>query len=143
MTVSTIQMEVKKDGFRQMQDGTVKISLTVHPNDDIIQFVKAPMGQRFMAVLAEVGDDDQPVKKEKTPGEKAVQRAALLCKEGGFQAWINRDRFQVPATEVGAKMWLCERCGIESRSELATNDEAREQFERICTDYQYRDYQGE
>ncbi len=60
MTVPTLQMEVKKDGLRQMQDGTWNLSLKVHPNDMPVDLMQALMGTRYMCVIAQIGDDCQP-----------------------------------------------------------------------------------
>lgn len=59
----TITFEAKKDSFRQLQDGGVKVGLTVHPNDlvSLIPFIQAHAGQRFQCVLVAIGDDEQPV----------------------------------------------------------------------------------
>tara|TARA_R110000824_G_scaffold149861_3_gene320250 strand:+ start:168 stop:620 length:453 start_codon:yes stop_codon:yes gene_type:complete len=86
-----------------------------------------------------VADPDTLRPAEKTPGERARIKAVMLCKDDDFQKWINRNHFETPRTEVGARMWICSVCGIESRSEIATNPEALKAFEAIETDFKYRD----
>ena len=141
MTVPHLQFECKKDALRQMQEGHWKIQLTVHPNDMPAELLSASMGQRFIAVLAAVGDDEQPVKLEakpdKTEGQKAVKRAVMLCKSEDFQQWVRASGWS--ATELGARDFILEVCGIASRRDLAIDPEAVERFKALETDFKYRD----
>lgn len=85
--------------------------------------------------------------REKTEGEKAVVRAVMLCKDPTFQEWsIVPYRYggavNARPGEESARDYICVVCGISSRSELATNPEARKRFEQIETSYRYRDPLG-
>lgn len=137
------KMEVKKDGLRQTQDGLWKLTLTVHPDDFPQGMAMAPMGTRYMVGYAEIGDDDQPamepakVVKEDDPGKQAVKRAVMLCKNPEFQGWVCNG-LCLPTEEDAARL-LRDNCGLQSRSELATNVEARRKFEAIETSFRYRD----
>lgn len=140
------KMEVKKDGLRQTQDGLWKLTLTVHPDDFPQGMAMAPMGTRYMVGYAEIGDDDQPVarqerQKEEDPGKRAVTRAALLCRDSDFIEWMlgrMPDPDFMDVEEECAKV-LRAKCGIASRSELSTNEEARRKFEALETSFRYRD----
>ena len=60
----------------------------------------------------------KPVAKEKTEGEKAVIRAALLAKESGFQGWVTT-RYDIIAGESAeehAADFIRHRCSVASRS---------------------------
>ena len=69
----------------------------------------------------------------KTPGEKAVIRAALLCKEADFQKFIRAEH------EDHAAALVRMRLGIPSRSVLATDESALESFHNL--DQQYQQWQ--
>ena len=75
-------------------------------------------------------------KEERSEGERAIQRAALLCKEDEFQNWLYAycGAQQLP-TEHGTATLLKEQIGILSRSELKMNMEALEKFLRIEAAY--------
>ena len=139
-------MEVKKDGLRQTQDGLWKLTLTVHPDDFPQSMAMAPMGTRYMVGYAEIGDDDQPVTeptkarpKEEDPGKRAVTRAVLLCKEKSFQEWLGPNMSARDDAADWAAKYVRTHCGIQSRSELSTNEEARKRFEVIEMEFKYRD----
>lgn len=95
--IPTIQLECKKDGLQQLQNGTWKLSLTVN-GDDMERAIgtlgKAPMGTIYMVAMAEVGDDGQPrdrAKEEDAKKPKDItesQRCAMLCKQARFQDWL-------------------------------------------------------
>jgi hypothetical protein len=58
---TSIQMEVKKDGLQQRQSGDWTLRLVVQQTDIDDRLTKAPMGTRFVAVLVEIGDNEEPV----------------------------------------------------------------------------------
>lgn len=97
--IPTIQLECKKDGLQQLQNGTWKLSLTVNGEDmekAIGTLGKAPMGTIYMVVLAEVGDDGKAV--DRSGGEEKErkhdtesQRCAMLCQRGDFQDWLSKN----------------------------------------------------
>lgn len=83
-----------------------------------------------------------------TEGERARVRAVMLCKDERFQEWIIGEGFAVfgnrrhgaerhgtrpyrSDTEAWAAGLIRSGCRIASRSELATNAEACQQFRRI------------
>lgn len=58
MQIKTIQFECKKDKLIQLQNGSWKLTLTIHPLD-ISDLANAEMGQQFMGVLSPV-DGGEP-----------------------------------------------------------------------------------
>lgn len=110
-------------------------------------------GERFAMVLVKIADDEMQAdhvfpdgyvdgsKPDKTEGEKAVTRAVMLCKDEDFQFWAWNQQGptapMVPAESV-ARNYILDRCGITSRSELATNIEALEKFKQLETSFRYR-----
>jgi hypothetical protein len=145
MTVPTIKFEAKKHGLSQVQDGTFKISLTVHPNDMIADFITAGMGQRFLVVLAAIDDDEQPKDLGKeTPKRKfadmtCAQQAGILCNDYSFQKWIINKRISLPGSPAinseNAAIEVRAFCGVESRGCLDTSIIGRNRWGMIVSEY--------
>src|SRR5687768_25811 len=60
MMTLTYQMEIKKDALRQTQSGDTKVTFTIHPADMPQELYADQMGQRYMAVLVPLNDDETP-----------------------------------------------------------------------------------
>jgi len=101
-------------------------------------------GQRFMAAIVEIGDDEQP--KDVTlqvsgpvpnPEPKAPSKSKFpdglkglsvrWCLDEHCQRWMH-EQFDAEISEAGAKAAVLEICGIQSRNELDTNAAAQEEF---------------
>ncbi len=78
----------------------------------------------------------QDAYQDKSPGEQAVARAAILCGEVAFQTWLCGNNHSGEDFTIGV---LRTRCGIKSRSEIATDEFALLTFQNMET--QYRDHQ--
>jgi len=93
-------------------------------------------GQRFAAVLVEIGEDERPVQ------QKLSVQAALMCKSMGFQQFVEfKMGFQLDgpaAREKQATDFLRQFCGVESRSELDGNGRSGMLYQQLLADY--RDY---
>ncbi len=102
-------------------------------------------GQRYAMALAKIGDDEAKADAvfgsdgyvegsapEKTDEQRAVIRAALLCKEPAFRKWCG------VTSEQGAITYMRNDCGVASRGEFATNPEALEKFKRLETSYRFQ-----
>jgi hypothetical protein len=81
-------------------------------------------GQRFAAILMQIGEDEQPAPTEQRPS----QLAAILCKEPLFQRWAAERSFEHVHDEASARKYLLDGAGIKSRAELDTNRGAQEWF---------------
>lgn len=62
---ASYKFECKKDGLRQNQDGSAKVTFNIHPDDMPADLWRDPMGQRYMAVLVPLEDDETPRDKNK------------------------------------------------------------------------------
>lgn len=87
-------------------------------------------GHRMMAVLVEIGDDEQPVqreevKEEKLKGGELARMAGVFCKDLTFLSFANVH------SENEAKIMICHTCGIESRAELDHNPIAANKFHEL------------
>lgn len=77
--------------------------------------------------------------KPKTEGERALIRCILLCKEDGFQRWVMRhplyESFYCPTLEDTAAAFVRARCGITTRSQIASNDAIMRRWLQLETSY--------
>jgi hypothetical protein len=133
----TRSVELKLYAYRKNRDGLI-VSFVVHPNDeDFLNGIH--IGQVYQAeLLPDEGEEEAP--KQPTEGERLRTRAVLLCKDPEFQKWFCKDpgEFNV---EHWAAIQLRDICGIDSRSELATNKAAQEKF--LALERQFREETGQ
>ena len=135
----TFQGEVQ---FRRYSDTSTQgsqIVLALPDREDLQSFVGLE-GKRFMAVLVQIGDDEQPVPPT-VPARKDhswSRQAGIWCQDKEFQAWVNHALGLKVATvnEQGARTFVLSQCGIESRKELDFSVEARKLWlEKIAGPY--------
>lgn len=92
-------------------------------------------GQRFMAVLVELDENDQPL--QQTGDAKPLtlsQRAFIMCRDPAFQEWANERGFETVNSEATARNWMLNLLEIDSRSEIDMNQTARACFQEIILD---------
>jgi hypothetical protein len=129
--VDSIQFEAVKTALRQSKDG-YSLSLVIHPDDIPEELVKDFVGARYMVVMVRLDENEQPMVREKElPGAYAVKMSAILCKDPLFWEWVNVAWDLDVENEKDCATWLCEYLGIESRTELKTDKEARGLFETL------------
>jgi hypothetical protein len=94
-------------------------------------------GQRFMAVLVEIGDDEKPVR------QSLSQQAALMCKGMAFQQFAEyRMGYGSTAPDLREKIatdFLRDFCGINSRAELDTDGHAGMLYQQLLAEYRAYD----
>ena len=128
---AALSFEGVKVSMRQDKDGS-KITLAIHPDQVPLDLFAAPSGSRFQVVMVLLDDSDRPVKgRNTTEAERAVQSAAMLCRNPKFQKWMEARGFAMLADENSAADGLRAFCQIDSRSELGPNLEARRQFFKL------------
>lgn len=146
-------MEAKKHAYRQTQDGIV-ISFVVHPDDSDAAFAVCPLGTRFQLAYAEIIDEQEehgqavpqePPKREHRSWDElpAAQQAGIRCEDLEFRQWLQKavptaqELFggDHPAAETAARL-VRALCGVESRAELATNEEAATRWYELDAQYQ-------
>ena len=126
--------EAKKYAYRQTKDGMV-LSFVLHPDDVPKEMATAPIGQRYMVACAQIDDHENPIRpRATTDAEKALARANLICRDETYIQWVRMNFYQwhvvdetLEAEEYAAEV-IRFICGIDSRSELKTNPEARERL---------------
>lgn len=133
---NTVQCEVVKISMAQDKNGHV-LKLSIHPNDLPKDLVLDPLGTRYIAVFAKLNDQDEiETPKDKSEGERAVNIAGLLCRNNRFVHWLYDTGLSMADTELGAIDAVRQICGIKSRAEFRTNEEARARFFGLKTDFE-------
>lgn len=119
----TFQGEVQ---FRRWSDSSTQgVQVTFALADSAeLEPLKAKAGKRFMAVLVEIGDDEQPVEPQPRKDMRGplCREACDLCELPDFREWTKAESEQEAAQAI---YWSC---GIKSRKELDSDDRAAERF---------------
>lgn len=143
------QGEMMLAGWTQSHNSGTKVSFWI--NDEDLEAFKhltarkgKTAGQRFMAVLVQIGDDEQPV----SPGGDAPARrpstalalsAVTICRDPVFQEFVGEAVRWHPtdaaAREEQAAEYVRDYCRIESRSELDKSPTAAQLFSRLMAEY--------
>jgi len=139
--------------LRKDKNGWV-IGFSVHPDEAPTELLEAPLGTRFRIVLFQIGDDELPVPtqenqigfdKPSNVERDPVSIAGQLCRTLEFQQWIIKsynlvDREMLkesneesPEVNAASALRLC--LGIASRSQIGTNQSARDRFKILCSDF--------
>lgn len=156
----TFSGEVRFKSYADSSSSGARVTFTLDDRDHLSKFVGLE-GKRYMLVIVEIGDDEQPVPQpikqapepaKSLPIGQLCQWAVLRCKEPLFFNFIRplydkymggseKDRvamgFEKLSEEQFCKHAVCVICDIESRKELDLNDAAAERFkEKIMRPYQ-------
>ena len=136
--------ELQLAGWSETHNGGCKVTFWLQSSDDLEAFRTLTIrkgntsGQRFMAALVEVGDDELPVQPIDTlpePVQKAAENvhiggplarlAGQWCADPAFREWIYVD------TEAQAAEKIRAFCNIESRRLLDHDLEAATKFKKL------------
>lgn len=140
---NTVQCEVVKVAMAQDKNGHI-LKLAIHPNDLPKDLVLDPLGSRYVMVLARLNDQDEVVQpKEKTDADFAVAVAGKLCRNPRFISWLFDNGYSGARDQQGAIEGLRDICGIKSRTEFRTNEEARERFFELKKEFEESHKKGE
>lgn len=133
---NTLQCEVVKVAMAQDRNGHI-LKLSIHPDDLPKDLVLDPLGSRYMMVLAKLNDQEEVVPpKEKSGAEKIIDVAGLLCRNPRFCAWMFDSGYSLSRDEQGAVEGIRSICGVKSRAEFRSNEEARERFLELKTEFE-------
>lgn len=134
--------------FRRYSDTSTQGTQIVMalPDREALQSFIGLEGKRFMAVLVQIGDDEQPVTGNPVSangGKSNIQREPLgdlcwravqWCKEPEFWAFLKQTICN-PGSEISnetdARYVVQAVCCVESRKELDTNPEAARKFNQL------------
>jgi len=122
------KVECVKVAMRQSKDGHI-LTLSIHPNDMPEELFRDPVGQRYVAVLVRVNDQDEPVAAKETAAAIAmVKSSVMLAQDPRFQLWLVTSDMAEEASEEQAVNAIRRHCQIASRKELRVNKAAQKRF---------------
>jgi len=131
--------------LRKDKNGWV-FGFSVHPSEAPSPLLDAPLGTRFQCVMFQIGDDESLVIPEEViKGKRAVSTAGELCRDEEFRDYISWKFYELrppeemkvgnPIDEAECADILRRALQIQSRSDLAHSDEARDKFRSIVIDF--------
>jgi hypothetical protein len=131
--VKTIQIEVMLAGWSDSHAGGAKITFWLPDDSDLEPFrmltVKkgAVAGHRFMMVLAEIADDETPVKQHPSSSAHLLLTGPDFLNYARAMAPGKRDHWD----SARARAWAKYVIQVESLAEIDTDPAARLRFERL------------
>lgn len=133
--MDTLQFEAIKVALKQNKDGYV-LTLNIHPDEVPDSLLRDFVGARYQVVMVRLSDDDTPMDRREFDGNRAIRLAGVLCREKEFWEFLESTGEIFDADEKSATEWLRSTLGLQSRSELKTNQVARDQLQEIQRAYQ-------
>ena len=119
-----LQFEARKVALKQDRTGFI-LTLALHPDEAPEEILRDFVGARYACALVRIQDDESP-----TQYTNRVAKAGMLCRDPDFQEFMLCDN------ETDAAHILCKRCGIESRTELHGNVDAKARFDVLLHEFE-------
>lgn len=136
MQDKAVHFEAVKIAMTQGKDGLI-LKLAIHPNDAPQDVILDHVGSRYVVAMVKVADDGQPVTPQhKKQVDSIVSSAGLMCRNDRFQRWLHNSGYADTADEAGAVQGIRDVCQIKSRSEFATNEDARNTFLQLKREFE-------
>jgi len=121
--------------LRQTKDGTY-LTICLHPSEIPQDVVADLIGTRYVVAMVKVNDQGEPEPGEKTrDGHSALAISQMLPRNARFQKWA-ANKFGCDPSQEGIEEALREACGISSRRELQTNENARKALFRVRDEFE-------
>jgi hypothetical protein len=138
----TFHGEMQLAGWSESHNSGCKVTFWLQSSEDLEAFRALTVrkgntaGQRFMAALVEVGDDELPVQQpepEKAKGGPLAKLAGMLCADPEFWQFLTHQFSLEDACESSdrAAEVIRSTCLIESRAELDGDEDARVAFHTL------------
>lgn len=134
------QGELMLAGWSETSNGGAKVTFILPDPSELEPFKrmtlakKGQAGQRFAAVLVEIGDDERPVEQPKS--QLWSQKAALLCKDPSFWHFINERMFVSIASENQCRSWMLDETGLMTRRDFDHDSDAQLWLGHLINDYE-------
>ncbi len=118
--------EVQMAGWRDSHTNGPMVTFRLADSEALEVFRDATIakgnqaGDRYQMVLVKLGDDEQPEPPSaKTKLGPYCITAIGLCKREDFRRWVGeRQEWAEPATVEGARQYILDMCGVDSRKRL-------------------------
>jgi hypothetical protein len=119
-----LQFEARKVALKQDRTGFI-LTLSLHPDEVPEEILRDFVGARYACAVVRIQDDESA-----TQYTNRVAKAGMLCRNPDFQEFMMCDN------ETDTAHMLCKRCGIESRTELHGNVDARYKFDLLLHEFE-------
>ena len=121
------------EALKQDKTGYI-LTLSVHPNDVPIELLRDFVGARYQVVMVRIGDDEQPLNREQSFPDP-VKTAGIMCRDKKFQQFLIEIGEVFEGSEDEVVQWMKDQLGINSRTELRTNEQARNKLYKYQEDF--------
>ena len=133
--MKTIQFEGVKVALKQDKTGYV-LAVSIHPDDVPVELLRDFVGSRYQVVMVRMDGSEQPMNREEEFGaDRSIRIAGMLCRDPKFWKYLYEDTQIMQATEKEATDWLRDYLNIQSRTELKTNEEARQHLDKLHKEF--------
>jgi hypothetical protein len=133
---AALHFEAVKIALTQSKEGMV-LKVAIHPNDVPKDVILDSLGTRYMVAMVKINDAGEPERgQDKTEGDRAVAIAGALCRNERFRGWFFSKGFSVSEEPNAVAEGLRSILGVESRRDLATNEDARRVFMDIRGEFE-------
>jgi hypothetical protein len=134
--LKALQFEAVKVALKQNKDGYV-LTLCLHPDEIPEELMRDFVGSRYQVVMVRLTDSETPMDRDaEFAGSKAVKVAAILCRDPKFWKFLNDQCMILEQNEKEATEYLRTYLGVQSRSDLKVNQEARNLLDKINKEFQ-------
>jgi hypothetical protein len=127
--MNALQFECRKVALKQDRTGYV-LTVVIHPDEIPEELLRDFVGSRYGVAMVRIADDESAV-----PYQNRVMQAGMLCRTREFQYWLKETKFLERISEDEAINALYKLCGINSRTELNGNADAKQKFDEMVNNY--------
>lgn len=128
--MNALQFEAVKVSLKQDRTGFV-LTLNIHPDEIPEELLRDFVGARYGVAMVRILDDETA-----TAYDNRVRQAGILCRTREFQVWLCEEGHAEHKNEQEAIDALYALCGIESRTELNGNADAKQKFDEVVAEYE-------
>ncbi len=130
---AALNFEAIKDGCKQRQSGDYVVSFRIANADTPSELLSANMGQRYICAIVPIDGEEKPMQQ----AWKISNQAALLCTKPTFKTFLHEEHnVQKWASDEECAEFVREFCGVDSRSKLDTDENARKQWLELKQQYE-------
>lgn len=122
-----LQFEARKVALKQDRTGFV-LTLSLHPDEIPSELLRDFVGARYACALVRIQDDESA-----TVYNNRVKTAGMICRDPLFQQFMSEKYRLDLVDENETATMLCDKCGIESRSQLNGDSVAQSIFDEVVT----------
>lgn len=133
--MKTLQFEAVKIAIKQDKTGYI-LTTGIHPDEVPEELLRDWVGARYQVVMVRLNANEQPMdRQDEFAAERAVRAAAILCRDPEFWEYLNDQGEILETNEASATEWVRSYLGINSRTELRSNQLARTKLEQLNKEF--------